>query len=414
MKIGVFEYSWGKVIGGSHMYLGAAAEALSPEHDVTILHQYDQISNDHMASFLDLDLSRVRFRKIRPIEGKTSIPATRNPITRFRSTREEHADLSRNFELFLGNFGFHVPPFNHSPRGVLQIDFPFKSYEWWHDFGQPPPPWTSPTGMAKRLYRWHVWRERFASYHRILVNSEFTRIWLERRWFIDSTVVYPPSRDGIVPQAKGSTILGVARFVPDKKADILVEAFRAMCDRGLEGWRLVLAGGVDPEWEGAMPYIDALKRRAEGYPIDLRMDVPGRELRELFQTAAIFWHAKGYGVDPDVNPEHMEHFGIVVVEAMAAGCVPFVFAGGGQQEIVHHGIDGFHWGTPGELADRTWDLIHSSKDLDQMSTSTVRRAAAFSKQAFIKRLRETLADFLPPGHARCSDCRFGEIPRIAD
>ena len=81
-----------------------------------------------------------------------------------------------------------------------------------------------------------------------------------------------------------------------------------------------------------MPYINALKQRAEGYPIDLLMDVPGPELRRLFQTATIFWHAKGYGVDPDVNPEHMEHFGIVVVEAMAAGCVPFVFAGGGQRE----------------------------------------------------------------------------------
>jgi hypothetical protein len=38
MKISVFEYNWGKWVGGSHMYLGAAAEALSLEHDVTILH----------------------------------------------------------------------------------------------------------------------------------------------------------------------------------------------------------------------------------------------------------------------------------------------------------------------------------------------------------------------------------------
>ena len=45
-KICVFEYSWGKAVGGSHMYLGVAAEALSLEHDVTILHQYDQSSND--------------------------------------------------------------------------------------------------------------------------------------------------------------------------------------------------------------------------------------------------------------------------------------------------------------------------------------------------------------------------------
>ena len=174
------------------MYLGTAAEALSLEHDVTILHQYDTLTNDYIAEFLDLDLSRVRFRMIPSLEGRAKIPATRNPVARFRSIAEEHADLSRDFDLFLGNFSFHVPSFNCSPRGVLVVDFPFKSYEWWHDFGQPPPHWTSPAGAAKRLYRWHLWRERFASYHRILTYSEFSRTWLRRRWFIESTVVYPP------------------------------------------------------------------------------------------------------------------------------------------------------------------------------------------------------------------------------
>ena len=160
---------------------------------------------------------------------------TRNPIARFRSVAGQHAELSSDFDLFLGNFGFHVPPFNHSPRGVLVVDFPFKSYQWWHDFGQPPPRWTSPSGAARRVFRRHLWRERFASYHRILTYSEFCRTWLRRRWFVDSTIVYPPNRDGMAPDAKKSVILGVGRFVPDKKADILVEAFRAMCDRGLEG-----------------------------------------------------------------------------------------------------------------------------------------------------------------------------------
>ena len=92
MKIGVFEHSWGKGVGGSHMYLGVAAEALSLEHDVTILHQYDQIPNNDMANFLDLDLSRVRFRKIRPIDGNVGILKTRNPIARFRSVAGQHAE----------------------------------------------------------------------------------------------------------------------------------------------------------------------------------------------------------------------------------------------------------------------------------------------------------------------------------
>jgi glycosyltransferase involved in cell wall biosynthesis len=71
------------------------------------------------------------------------------------------------------------------------------------------------------------------------VYSEFARGWMKRRWFSDSTVVYPPCRDGLTPAVKRPIILAVGRFVPDKKADVLVKAFRTLCDRGLRGWRLV-------------------------------------------------------------------------------------------------------------------------------------------------------------------------------
>ena len=192
------------------------------------------------------------------------------------------------------------------------------------------------------------------------------------------------------PQCQESMILGVGRFVPDKKADVLVEAFRACATAA---WR---AGGscwpADwiPSGKGALPYVDGLKQRAEGYPIDLRMDVPGPELRKLFQTAAIFWHAKGYGVDPDVNPEHMEHFGIVVVEAMAAGCVPFIFAGGGQQEIVQAWDRRFPLGRPpGAGGSDMGAYPFDQRRRGEMSISTVheprRSASRPSSRDFAKR-----------------------------
>jgi glycosyltransferase involved in cell wall biosynthesis len=383
------------------MYLGAAAEALSLEHDVTLLHQFDDLSNGYIAEFLDLDLSRVEFRLIPRLESEGTGTPTRNPLARHRSAVRRHADLSKDFDLFVGNFSFMVPPFNHSPRGVLLVDFPFRDYDWWHDFGQPPPRWTSPRGALRRLYRRYLWAERFASYHRVLANSEFTRSWLKRRWSIDSTVVYPPCRDGIAPAEKRPIILAVGRFVPDKKADVLVEAFRTLCDRGLRGWQLVLAGGgTANEWEGADRYLDGLKQRAQGYPVDLRMDVPGPELRRLFEAAAIFWHAKGYQVDAKAHPEHLEHFGIVTAEAMIAGCVPVVFAGGGQPEIVNHGADGVLWRTEEELVDRTWDLTRSPDRLRELSVRAVGRGGAFSKDAFVTRFFDSVSDLLSCGRGR--------------
>ena len=277
MNIGIFEYNWGKVIGGSHMYTGVSAETLSREHDVTILHQYDQVPNDYMAEFLEIDLSRVRFQKISLDRRNGEFSPGR--ITPSRASAPPSRSMPDSARISSSSSAISASMCRHSITRLeesSQMDFPFKSYEWFHDFGQPAGRRISPTEMAKRLYNRHVWRERFASYHRILANSQFTRTWLKRRWFIDSTVVYPPSRDGIVPQAKGSTILGVAQVRARQEGGYPRGSVPHLCDRGLEGWRLVLAGGLDTEWEGTVPYVNELKRRVKGYPIELRMDVPGR------------------------------------------------------------------------------------------------------------------------------------------
>jgi O-antigen biosynthesis protein len=189
--------------------------------------------------------------------------------------------------------------------------------------------------------------------------------------------------------------------VPDKKADVLVESFRALCGQGLRGWRLVLAGGLPgSKWEGADSYLENLRQRAQGYPIDLRMDVPGPDLTRLLESAAIFWHAAGYQVDAQVHPEHMEHFGIVTVEAMIAGCLPVVFAGGGQPEIVNDRADGVLWRTQEELVNRTRDLTSSPDRLQELSARAVGRGDTFSKDAFVSRFFDAVSDLVPCGRDR--------------
>jgi len=54
----------------------------------------------------------------------------------------------------------------------------------------------------------------------------------------------------------------------------------------------------------------------------------------LYREAATSWHATGLGEDEGTHPERFEHFGIAPVEAMGAGPVPLVFAGGGFTETV--------------------------------------------------------------------------------
>jgi len=49
------------------------------------------------------------------------------------------------------------------------------------------------------------------------------------------------------------------------------------------------------------------------------------------------------------NPE--EHYGIVPIEAMAAGTPPIVADGGGQKETVIHGETGFRVKNEDQMAD---------------------------------------------------------------
>lgn len=227
-----------------------------------------------------------------------------------------------------------------------------------------------------------------SSYGSVVSNSEFTREWVRRWWKTDSKVLYPPvslhdRRD------KQPVILNVGRFfAPEhghsKKQLQLVEAFRKLCDRGVSGWTLHLAGGVS---EVGRTYVDQVRQLAEGYPVELHVNTSGDELAALYGEASIYWHASGLGEDVEKHPDRLEHFGITTVEAMSAGAVPVVIGLAGQLETVRHGVDGFHFETLDGLCALTESLIRDEARREVMSRAAEQRARGFSTDAFEERLR---------------------------
>ncbi|MBL8777995.1 MAG: glycosyltransferase [Acidimicrobiales bacterium] len=222
-----------------------------------------------------------------------------------------------------------------------------------------------------------------ASYDAVVSNSEFTRRWVQRYWGTDSTVVYPP----VTMQARGdkeNVILAVGRFFAaeaghSKKQLEMVEAFRRLVDRGLEGWTLHLVGGCSAV---DRPYLEQVQAAAEGLPIELHVDAPGDELRALYAKASIYWQATGLGEDPERDPDRLEHFGIATVEAMSAGAVPVVIGLAGQIEIVQPGVSGFHFATLDELVERTEAVVGDDELRARLSEGAEARARDFSVDAF--------------------------------
>ena len=151
---------------------------------------------------------------------------------------------------------------------------------------------------------------------------------------------------------------------------------------------MAIVGGCDA---ANRDYALAVRRAARGLPVDVHINAPGALVEELLASASIYWHGAGLGEDPQRHPNRFEHFGISVVEAMAAGAVPLVFGAAGPAEIVRDGVDGRHWSTLGQLADQTVELVGDEAALASLSTSAIVRAADFSAAAFADRLRSLLA-----------------------
>ncbi|AZZ40503.1 group 1 glycosyl transferase [Acidipropionibacterium jensenii] len=195
------------------------------------------------------------------------------------------------------------------------------------------------------------------SYDTVCANSQFTAHHIRRRWGVEPVVVPPACPDVQVDGiAKEKLIIAVGRIepvvpgVPNKRLDVLIDTFAAMTDLHRRGWRLVIAGSCRPE---SHDVFAGLERRAEGAPIQILPNRPYSELKRLYSSASIYWHAQGYGEDATARPETQEHFGITTVEAMSAGCIPVVIDTAGPREV-SEGVDGAAlWRTPDELVART-------------------------------------------------------------
>ncbi len=232
--------------------------------------------------------------------------------------------------------------------------------------------------------------EGLDTYGKLLSNSNFTSRWTKKYWDRDSTVLYPPvDVQKFKPGKKKNIILNVGRFFVgghSKRQDVLVSGFKKLVDKKLidGSWELHLVGGV-AGGKDHTDYLNQIKDSAKGYPIYFHLFANFKLLKKLYSEAKIYWHATGFGVDQNHEPIKFEHFGITVVEAMSAGCVPIVFNGGGLVETVDHNC-GLLWESESELIKKTSMLSKNNSQVSKMSKEAVLRSKEFSRQIFADHL----------------------------
>ncbi len=226
-------------------------------------------------------------------------------------------------------------------------------------------------------------RMKFFRINNVVVNSKFTKDFIDEEFPVESTVLYPPvDVKKFKSGKKENIILYVGRFSQleqSKRQDVLLKCFKKFFDSGNKDWKLILAGGSEV---GRTKFVDKLKEDAKTYPVKIFENPSFDVLKGLYSTAKIFWSASGYGIDEKREPNRVEHFGISTVEAMSAGLVPMVFDAGGSKEIIVDGQNGFLWHSMEQLIKKTQKLSGSEKFLRELSKKAKNDSEKYSYEKF--------------------------------
>lgn len=178
-------------------------------------------------------------------------------------------------------------------------------------------------------------------------------------------------------------VLCIAQFRPEKKHDLIIEAFSLYCAAHPEDTdaRLVLIGSVRHSEDATRVYDLRLLAHEKGIKerVVFVCDASWPEILDWLGRAWI-----------GVNAMWNEHFGIGVVEYQAAGLVSVVHNSGGPKLDIVVDVDGgrtgFHAETAGEFAEGfAWGLGLPAREVVEMRARARKSAGRFTEGVFAER-----------------------------
>lgn len=205
----------------------------------------------------------------------------------------------------------------------------------------------------------------------VMVNSSWTENHILNLWDVPFKThrVYPPCEVTHIKNLKRQTnaneivILSVGQFRPEKDHPLQLQMMyelRTLLNKNEDLWnkiRLVIAGSCrnEADYERLKNMQDLTKHLSLENNVDFKVNVPYSDLLELYKSASI-------GIHTMWN----EHFGIGIVECMAAGIIMVAHKSGGPLfdiiETSEGSQNGFLATDAVEYATCILSIIYNSKE----------------------------------------------------
>jgi glycosyltransferase involved in cell wall biosynthesis len=250
-------------------------------------------------------------------------------------------------------------------RGALHVCYCHSPFRYaWHDradaLRELPRPVRPALALALRRHRAFD-RRAVAGLTGLIANSTVTQERIRRYWGREAPIVHPPvDVERFGPSGGGDDLLYVGELTRHKRVEVALEA----AERA--GRRIKVVG------DG--PDLPRLRRRFQR-----SAEFLGRVDDDRLQHE--------YGTSSALVVPSVEEFGIVAVEAQAAGCPVIAADGGGAKETVRPDETG--WLVPPDDVDALTATLR--RPIDTFDRAAMRRnAERFSAAAYRARLAETV------------------------
>ena len=234
-------------------------------------------------------------------------------------------------------------------------------------------------GISWKIYEFQVKRliRHFLKYKPkiVLTNSTWTAKKVKKAYGFDAEVIHPPvDIEYFIINANNDKrermFVTVSRFSPEKN----LKSVLVVADK-LRDFTFYIMGSTDVYSKPVIEELHYLIDKMKLDNVEILTDVPREKLRKILGEAMFYLH-----------PQFSEHFGISIVEAMASGCIPFVYYDSGSawdivskvdQRLIYRSIE--------EVVEKSLNLI-SSGELDKIRKKAVNTSRNFTFHSFKNKL----------------------------